>query len=81
MPDTSPKNTAAQQRGKGMQSTRQPEKAGAEHIETVRQTPVPSRRLKQIFMVICGVFFLLLYAVLSVTLSIAAVFAAQALVK
>lgn len=66
MPDTSPKNTAAQQRGKGMQSTRQPEKAGAEHIETVRQTPVPSRRLKQIFMVICGVFFLLLYAVLSV---------------
>lgn len=66
MPDTSPKNTAAQQRGKGMQSTRQPEKAGAEHIETVRQTPVPSERLKQIFMVICGVFFLLLYAVLSV---------------
>ena len=66
MPDTSPKNTAAQQRGKGMQGTRQPEKAGAEHIETVRQTPVPSRRLKQIFMVICGAFFLLLYAVLSV---------------
>lgn len=52
MPDTSPENTAEQQRGKDMQST--------------RQTPVPSRRLKQIFMVICGAFFLLLYAVLSV---------------
>lgn len=52
MPDTSPENTAEQQRGKDMQST--------------RQTPVPSERLKQIFMVICGVFFLLLYAVLSV---------------
>ena len=52
MPDTSPENTAEQQRGKDMQST--------------RQTPVPSERLKQIFMVICGAFFLLLYAVLSV---------------
>ena len=52
MPDTSPESTAVQQRGKDMQST--------------RQTPAPSERLKQIFMVICGAFFLLLYAVLSV---------------